>query len=243
MKRTVSVALAVASVMAGSAWADPAPQTLHACAVMKDSSERLACFDRAMAETPAAAQSPAQQAGKAPSTSNTAAGAAPQAAAVVPPAPAAAVKAAPVPGGAPASGANSAYSSNLASSPQSSVAVGSAQAPGAAGSAQSSATASAAQSSTAQFGEENLPRAGRPAEARKETALLSSITAMRVVRPEVYAIALKNGQVWRQEEATQISLFFRVGDEVRIEKAALGSYHMSTASTGSKNWVRVTRIQ
>jgi len=74
-------------------------------------------------------------------------------------------------------------------------------------------------------------------------ALLSSITAMRTVGQQKYAISLANGQVWRQEEASPISLFFRVGDNVRIEKGTLGSYHMSTDTTGTKNWVRVTRVQ
>jgi hypothetical protein len=60
---------------------------------------------------------------------------------------------------------------------------------------------------------------------------------------KIFAISLANGQVWRQEEASHIALFFRVGDDVRIEKGTLGSYHMSTAATGSKNWVRVTRVQ
>lgn len=168
MIRTVSIAVAVSSVMAVSAWADPAPQTLHACAAMKDSAERLACFDRAMVETPPPqTQQPTQ----------------------APPA------AAPAP-----------------SSPE-------------------------------QFGEENLPRALRPLRAEEETTLLSSIKAMRAVGPATYAISLSNGQVWRQEEGSHIALFFHVGDGVRIEKGALGSYHMSTAATGSKNWVRVTRIQ
>ena len=157
MIRKVSIALAVSSVLAASAWADPAPQTLHACAAIKDSAERLACFDRAMVETP-------------------------------PRAPAA------------------------ASSPE-------------------------------QFGEENRPRALRPLRAEEDTTLLSSIKAMRAVGPEAYAISLSNGQVWRQEEGSHVALFFHVGDNVRIEKGALGSYHMSTAATGSKNWVRVTRIQ
>jgi hypothetical protein len=66
---------------------------------------------------------------------------------------------------------------------------------------------------------------------------------MRPAGRATYAISLANGQVWRQEEASDVSLFFRVGDGVRIEKGALGSYHMSTATTGTKNWVRVTRIQ
>jgi hypothetical protein len=98
--------------------------------------------------------------------------------------------------------------------------------------------------STAGFGQETLPPAARPQTSpRDEPALLSSITAMRPAGRATYAISLANGQVWRQEEASDVSLFFRVGDGVRIEKAALGSYHMSTATTGTKNWVRVTRIQ
>jgi hypothetical protein len=165
MIRTVSIALAVSSVMAASVWADPAPQTLHACAAMKDSAERLACFDRAMVETPQT-QQPTQAPAAAP-----------------------------------------------------------------------------AQSSPEQFGEENLPRTLRPLRAEEDAALLSSIKAMRAVGPEAYAISLSNGQVWRQEEGSHVALFFHVGDNVRIEKGALGSYHMSTAATGSKNWVRVTRIQ
>ena len=169
MIRTISIALAVSSVMVASAWANPAPQTLHACAAMKDSAERLACFDRAMVETPPPAQS--RPPTKAP------------------------VAVAP------------------------------------------------AQSSPEQFGEENLPRASRPLRAEEKTTLLSSIQAMRAVSPETYAISLSNGQVWRQEEGSHIALFFHVGDDVRIEKGALGSYHMSTVATGSKNWVRVTRIQ
>jgi hypothetical protein len=104
--------------------------------------------------------------------------------------------------------------------------------------------ASSQVASTAGFGQETLPPAARPqTPPRDEPALLSSITAMRAAGRATYAISLANGQVWRQEQASDVSLFFRVGDSVRIEKGALGSYHMSTATTGTKNWVRVTRIQ
>ncbi len=102
----------------------------------------------------------------------------------------------------------------------------------------------ASPSTTAKFGEETLPATARPqARPEEEAALLSSITALRKVGQQKYAISLANGQVWSQEEPSQLSLFFRVGDSVRIEKAALGSYHMSTDRTGAKNWVRVTRVQ
>jgi hypothetical protein len=104
--------------------------------------------------------------------------------------------------------------------------------------------ATAAASSAARFGEETLPPAAQPkSRLPEETALLSSITALRKASSGTYTISLSNGQIWRQEESSQVAQFLRVGDDVRIEKAALGSYHMSTSSTGAKNWVRVTRIQ
>jgi hypothetical protein len=110
--------------------------------------------------------------------------------------------------------------------------------------AAATAPVAAPQSAAAKFGEETLPISAHPkARPPEETTLLSSITALRTLSQEKYAISLANGQIWRQEEASQVSLFFRVGDSVRIEKGALGSYHMSTDKTGVKNWVRVTRVQ
>src|SRR5689334_13423014 len=99
-------------------------------------------------------------------------------------------------------------------------------------------------SAAARFGEETLPPAAHPkTQHQEDTALLSSITALRKASSGTYTISLANGQIWRQEESSPVAQFFRVGDDVRIEKAALGSYHMSTNRTGSKNWVRVTRSQ
>jgi hypothetical protein len=72
--------------------------------------------------------------------------------------------------------------------------------------------------------------------------LSSNITRLSLVGPDTYQIALANGQVWRQE-GSRTTAFFRVGDGVSIKKGMLGSYQMSTASTGAKNWVRVTRLQ
>jgi hypothetical protein len=96
----------------------------------------------------------------------------------------------------------------------------------------------------ARFGAETLPSTSHPkAVSPEQVVLLSSIMAMRAIGHDTYVISLSNGQVWRQAGASQLALFFRIGDDVRIEKGALGSYHMSTAGTGSKNWVRVTRVQ
>ena len=98
--------------------------------------------------------------------------------------------------------------------------------------------------SEAKFGQETLPPTARPKPtAEEEAALVSNITALRQVARATYAISLANGQIWRQEEASDISQFFRVGDSVRIEKGSLGSYRLSTGATGAKNWVRVARIQ
>jgi hypothetical protein len=129
------------------------------------------------------------------------------------------------------------------------VAQASAKAPAAvadpAGSAAAASSAAAAPqlSAAARFGQETLPPASRPTTQEEQTALLSSIKALHVVRPQQYAITLANGQVWRQIEASDIALFLHVGDDVRIEKGTLGSYRLSTSSTGAKNWVRVTRVQ
>ena len=94
----------------------------------------------------------------------------------------------------------------------------------------------------AKFGEDDLPLQARPKPAAADEVLLSSITSVRVVAPKVFVISLANGQVWRQS-GTQMTMFFRPGNDVRIEKGMLGDYRMSTTQTGAKNWVRVTRIQ
>lgn len=99
------------------------------------------------------------------------------------------------------------------------------------------------QPTAAKFGEELLPPGSRPASHQREMALLASITAMQEVALKTYVFSLSNGQVWRQEEGSQVATFFHIGDDVRIERGLLGSYHMSTAAAGSKNWVLVTRIQ
>ena len=66
---------------------------------------------------------------------------------------------------------------------------------------------------------------------------------MDEVRPSQYVIKLANGQVWRHS-GMQTMTFFRVGDDVNIEREMLGSYHMwSKATGGDTNWVRVTRVE
>ena len=93
------------------------------------------------------------------------------------------------------------------------------------------------------FGADDLPLRTRP-KVEADEVLQSRIADIRVAQSNVYVISLANGQVWRQSESgTQVVMFFRPGNDVRIEKGMLGDYRMSTTQTGAKNWVRVTRIR
>lgn len=100
-------------------------------------------------------------------------------------------------------------------------------------------------SPTEQFGSNSLPASARPRtkKPRSTPTLLSSITTLNTDGPaHRYIISLANGQVWRQEGASDVTVFFRVGQDVRIEEGAFGSYHLFTSSTGT-HWLQVTRIQ
>ena len=96
------------------------------------------------------------------------------------------------------------------------------------------------------FGADNLPPAARAKVEKVEKpdkVLVSTIASIRQVRPKLWLIVLANGQIWLQD-GTQITMFFRDGYDVRIEKGLLsGDYRMSTVQTGDKNWVRVSRVQ
>jgi hypothetical protein len=92
------------------------------------------------------------------------------------------------------------------------------------------------------FGSEDLSPAARAKVEKLDTVLLSSIASIRQVRAKLWIIVLGNGQIWMQE-GTQITMFFRAGYDVRIEKGLLGDYRMSSAQIGEKNLVKVTRIQ
>jgi hypothetical protein len=100
----------------------------------------------------------------------------------------------------------------------------------------------AAPAPATKFGEEDLKQSARTPEAESDKVLLSQITSIHEARPKLFIIVLANGQIWMQE-GTQITMFFRPGYDVRIDKGLFGHYRMSTAQTGEKNWVTVTRIQ
>jgi hypothetical protein len=93
------------------------------------------------------------------------------------------------------------------------------------------------------FGAVDLPRAAREKVADPNKVLLSSIASIRQVRPKLWLIVLANGQIWLQD-GTQITMFFRPGYDVRIEKGVMeGEFRMWTTQTGEKNWVKVSRVQ
>ena len=94
----------------------------------------------------------------------------------------------------------------------------------------------------ATFGAEELKQSARPKEAESDKVLMATIASVKEVRPKLFLIVLTNGQIWMQE-GTQITMFFKAGYQARIEKGLFGDYRMSTAETGAKNLVRVTRIQ
>jgi hypothetical protein len=81
---------------------------------------------------------------------------------------------------------------------------------------------------------------GRDAEPQTPTNLTATVTAVKQMRPDVFRVTLDNGQVWLQSEMS--SLFSAsIGDTIRIEKGALGSYRMARVSPSKSGWVRVTR--
>lgn len=92
------------------------------------------------------------------------------------------------------------------------------------------------------FGAEDMPSAARAKVEKADTTLESVITSIRQVKPKLWIIVLANGQIWMQE-GTQITMFFKAGFDVRIEKGLLGDYRMSSTKIGAKNVVKITRIQ
>jgi hypothetical protein len=96
-------------------------------------------------------------------------------------------------------------------------------------------------SAAPQLGDELVNRKARAA-ADTDKTLTAGITALREERPGEYLITLDNGQLWRQQQATTY-FPLNVGETVRIDKGALGSYQLTRLVQGSTRWVRVTRVK
>ena len=216
MKNALVYAAVAASLTAANAATPspaPVPEQLLACSKLQDESARVRCYDEQIAAM------------------NAAAAAAPKAAA---PAPAASANTPATSPGRSAAGAPAAAVGATASA--------GAAAPAAAAAASSGPEAPHAGTAQQDFGKESLPVTKREKRPEGETTLVSTITDIHSMG-SVYLISLANGQVWRQEGSSSITSFFRSGYDVKIEKAMLGSYQMSTSQTGEKNWVRVTRVR
>lgn len=217
----------------------PVPENLLVCSRVQDPMERVKCYDtqiEAMKSQSSAAASPAVPAPVSPS----------------PRAPSAAVAATSPPAVSSSAGAATATlpsrspTSAEASQPRPpspSVSSPASAEAAAAGSAAGSAQSSPPQSPEARFGSELLPPGERPTISAKESELISQITTLQLVRPNIVSFSLANGQVWLQEQADPKALFFRIGQGAHIQKSALGSYHLWTADVGEKNWVRVRRMR
>ncbi len=212
----------------------PPPQALLACSQLQDPGERVRCYDTQVAQMRAKTM-----------------GAAPAAAAVAPPA---ASPASPTVLPAPVSTSGATASGSAGSAARAAVSTPAATPPAppvlpavSAPASTASATVITPQqpASAAQFGEETLPDKVRPQTPQNKRVLLSRIATIDEVRPRVFVISLANGQIWLEEgtQRAQVAIFFRAGDNVRIEKGRFGSYRMSSAQTGAKNWVGVTRVR
>ena len=224
------VALTSGLSIAARAESPPAvPESLLACAKLQDSAERVRCYDAQVAAMQqagkgAAAAAPAPTAARAPAP------------VPVPPNPAS--TAAPVNAATPA--ARTAETNAGSAAPRSAQ-----SAPEPAPAASPSAPAGSA---AAHFGEEQLPFAQSPKRRHDKETLSSSITGVTKGPPGIYYFSLANGQVWRGEgseiaNSSAIGFLFRAGVPVRIERGALGSYHMSAPDIGTKNWMYVRRVR
>ncbi len=70
-------------------------------------------------------------------------------------------------------------------------------------------------------------------------SITSSITKLKQLIRGQWVITLKNGQQWQQKDTTKIKL--KVGDTVRMKKAALGAVHLY--KEGSHRNIRVKRLK
>jgi hypothetical protein len=203
-------ALPWAAVPLAALAVDPAPQAvsasaLQACAALATESARLACYDKLAGRAPAAPP----------------AATAPAAAAAPAPAPAAVAPVAAA-AGASAAGASAAADRAPAAASKSAPATAP-KAPAATGTARASAPATPAPASPEAFG---LYSAEHPKTevltTKSETLKILEVTAGRNGYPLVH---LEGGQLWELSEGDPL---LASGESVTIQRAALGSYLMTT---------------
>jgi pyruvate/2-oxoglutarate dehydrogenase complex dihydrolipoamide acyltransferase (E2) component len=112
----------------------------------------------------------------------------------------------------------------------------------AAGAAPAASGAAAATISQEELFGQNSDEVQRTVEEATGSERVDSISA-QITRLQQYdydkvVISLDNGQVWKQIDSSSLRL--RVGDDVAIERAALGSFMLK--KSGSKRTMRVSRM-
>ncbi len=87
-----------------------------------------------------------------------------------------------------------------------------------------------------------VPSKGKnPASVDAERSQLARISAVRQAANGLAVITLDNGQVWRQTEP-EAYFPLDVGDTIRIEMGALGSYRLTRVEEGWKRFMRVALV-
>ena len=87
-----------------------------------------------------------------------------------------------------------------------------------------------------------VPSKGKnPVSADSERSQVARIVGVRQAANKLAVITLDNGQVWRQ---TEEEAFFplNVGDTIRIDMGALGSYRLTRVEEGWKRFMRVALV-
>jgi len=86
------------------------------------------------------------------------------------------------------------------------------------------------------------PGSGGKKATDAEISDTARITALQTVGAGMALITLDNGQQWKQQEA--MAYFpLAIGDTIRIEKGALGSYRLTRVEEGWKTFMRVSRTK
>lgn len=92
----------------------------------------------------------------------------------------------------------------------------------------------------ASFGSETLPRSVAESAAPAGEAITARVTEARLTQPGIYLLSLADGTQWRFTDAAPTTYDPpRSGDEVTIERGALGSYLMRYNSQRAQRMVRV----
>ena len=95
------------------------------------------------------------------------------------------------------------------------------------------------------LGDEQLPRPASPprAEQSDPDVVAAAITAWRTDRRGLLVMQLDNGQIWRQDEATDLPVRIDESGQVRVEiaRSGFGGYRMSFTDLGRK--IAVSRLR